>query len=96
MSDPQAKKPRGFQTMDPATKARIASAGGKAAHAKGTAHKWDTEAAAAAGRKGGESRARRIADRRALQQANAVSQTQGSDTQPAQDPMPVTIEEAQS
>lgn len=32
----------------------IASKGGKAAHAKGTAHEWTTEEARLAGRKGGQ------------------------------------------
>jgi general stress protein YciG len=34
----------------------IASKGGKAAHVKGTAHKWTAEEARAAGRKGGLTR----------------------------------------
>lgn len=65
-------KPRGFATFSPERMQEVASSGGKAAHAKGTAHTWDSEAAAAAGRKGGESRARRRAEQRALQQANGV------------------------
>jgi general stress protein YciG len=40
--------------MDPAKQKEIASRGGKAAHAKGTAHQWDAEAARRAGQKGGE------------------------------------------
>jgi hypothetical protein len=37
----------------------IASKGGRAAHAKGTAHEWSSDEARAAGRKGGLASARR-------------------------------------
>lgn len=39
--------------MTPEKRRQIASKGGKAAHAKGAAHTWDSKEAAAAGRKGG-------------------------------------------
>jgi uncharacterized protein len=53
------KKRRGFAGM-PAEKQRtIASKGGKAAHAKGTAHKFTPEEAKRAGRKGGRARHQR-------------------------------------
>jgi uncharacterized protein len=45
--------PRGFAAMDPEKQRLIASAGGKAAHAAGTAHEWTSEEAREAGRKGG-------------------------------------------
>ncbi len=38
--------------MDPRKQRNIASKGGKAAHAKGTAHEWTKEEAREAGRKG--------------------------------------------
>ena len=44
---------RGFASMDPAEQRRIASEGGKASHASGQGHKWTSEEARAAGRKGG-------------------------------------------
>lgn len=44
---------RGFAAMDPEKQRAIASMGGKAAHAKGTAHQFTSEEARAAGRKGG-------------------------------------------
>lgn len=44
---------RGFATMDPEKLRVIASKGGKAAHAKGSAHQFTSEEAKAAGRKGG-------------------------------------------
>lgn len=44
---------RGFAAMDPQLQRRIASQGGKAAHASGKAHQFDTAQAREAGRKGG-------------------------------------------
>ncbi len=50
-------KGRGFASMDPAKQKEIASRGGKAAHRKGTAHKFTSEEARRAGQKGGKKRA---------------------------------------
>lgn len=47
------KSRRGFASMDPARQREIASKGGRAAHAKGTAHEWSSDEAREAGRKGG-------------------------------------------
>ena len=44
---------RGFASMDPDKQRTIASKGGKAAHAKGTAHEFTSEEAREAGRCGG-------------------------------------------
>lgn len=44
---------KGFASMDKAKHREIASKGGKAAHAKGTAHEYSPEEARVAGRKGG-------------------------------------------
>ena len=44
---------RGFASMDKQKQREIASKGGKAAHAKGTAHEFTPEEAREAGRKGG-------------------------------------------
>jgi general stress protein YciG len=44
---------RGFASMDPDKQRTIASKGGKAAHAKGTAHEFTSEEAREAGRRGG-------------------------------------------
>ena len=49
-----AKQYRGFASMDPEIQRRIASKGGKAAHAKGRAHEWTVEEARIAGKKGGQ------------------------------------------
>lgn len=48
------KSKRGFASMDRDRQREIAAKGGKAAHAKGTAHVWSTSEAREAGRKGGE------------------------------------------
>ena len=45
---------RGFAAMSPEKQREIASLGGKAAHAKGTAHEFSPEEAREAGRKGGQ------------------------------------------
>jgi general stress protein YciG len=50
MEEPKQKK--GFNVMSPERRKEIASLGGKAAQARGTAHKWDSETAAAASKKG--------------------------------------------
>ncbi len=47
------KSNRGFAAMDPEKQRQIASKGGRAAHAKGTAHHFTPEEAREAGRKGG-------------------------------------------
>src|SRR6188472_1843530 len=44
---------RGFASMDREKQKEIASKGGRAAHAKGTAHEFDSGEAREAGRKGG-------------------------------------------
>lgn len=48
-----SKQYRGFAAMDPEKQKAIASKGGKAAHAQGTAHQWTPAEAKIAGRKGG-------------------------------------------
>lgn len=45
---------RGFASMDEERQREIASMGGKAAHAKGTANEFDSETGREAGRKGGK------------------------------------------
>lgn len=47
------RKPRGFAAMDRSKVSEIASKGGKAAHAAGTAHQFTSEEARQAGKKGG-------------------------------------------
>ena len=48
------KSERGFASMDQERQREIASQGGRAAHAKGTAHEFDSEEARRAGQRGGE------------------------------------------
>jgi general stress protein YciG len=47
------KNRRGFASMTAEKQREIASKGGRAAHAKGTAHEWSSDEARQAGRKGG-------------------------------------------
>ncbi len=47
------KARRGFASMSAEKQREIASKGGQAAHAKGTAHEWSSGEARDAGRKGG-------------------------------------------
>ena len=47
------KSRRGFASMDRERQREIASKGGRAAHAKGTAHEWSSDEARTAGQKGG-------------------------------------------
>ena len=50
---PKPRKPRGFAAMDRKKVSEIASKGGKAAHAAGTAHQFTSDEARVAGKKGG-------------------------------------------
>lgn len=52
-ADRKATTRRGFAGMDPAKQRQIASEGGKAAHASGNAHQFNSAEAREAGRKGG-------------------------------------------
>ena len=54
MMEQKKDQPRGFAAMDPEEHRKIASAGGRAAHEKGTGHRFNAETARAAGKKGGE------------------------------------------
>jgi general stress protein YciG len=51
--DKGERRGRGFAGMDPERQRAIASKGGRAAHAKGTAHEFTPDEAREAGRKGG-------------------------------------------
>ena len=50
---PRGTRRRGFAAVDAATRREIARKGGLAAQAKGTAHRFTSAEARAAGRKGG-------------------------------------------
>lgn len=76
---------RGFASMDREKQREIASKGGRAAHAKGTAHEFDSGEAREAGRKGGQAVSRnrdhmaaigrRGGEARGHSRARAVSQS---------------------
>lgn len=53
MTEEATKKKRGFAVLDPTKVRELASKGGVSAHKRGTAHKFTSEEAKAAGRKGG-------------------------------------------
>lgn len=72
--------PRGFAAMDPAAQRSIASEGGRAAHAKGTAHEFTSAEAAEAGRKGGQARARNSQLRQAALIAQRDQMHDGNDS----------------
>jgi uncharacterized protein len=50
----KGKSKRGLATLDPAKRREIQSLGGRAAHRSGKAHKFTSEEAREAGRKGGQ------------------------------------------
>ena len=54
---------RGFAAMDPEYQRQIARDGGRIAHERGVAHKWTSEEAREAGRKGGQNSRGRSRDK---------------------------------
>lgn len=50
------KGKQGLASLSPERRREIASQGGRAAHRKGTAHRWTSEEAKVAGRKGGKTK----------------------------------------
>jgi general stress protein YciG len=81
-----AKEDRGFASMDRQKQREIASKGGKAAHAKGTAHEWTSEEAREAGRKGGMASHRRRKEQGDSSEESADSGTSGVSELPGQSP----------
>lgn len=73
----QGTSNRGFASMDRARQREIASLGGKAAHAKGTAHEFTPEEAREAGRKGGQASGERRAEAARLREARRIAQVAG-------------------
>lgn len=59
MARKKGKSRRGFASMNPNQQRLVASKGGRAAHAKGTAHEFTSEEAREAGRRGGKARHRK-------------------------------------
>jgi len=68
--------------MDPAKQREIASKGGRAAHAKGTAHEFTTDEARVAGRKGGEAVSRDRAHMSAIGREGGHSRGRSRQTSP--------------
>src|SRR5205809_5930045 len=74
---------RGFASMDPSKQREIASKGGRAAHAKGTAHEFTSDEARVAGRKGGEAVSRDRAHMSAIGREGGHSRGRARQNQPA-------------
>jgi general stress protein YciG len=85
---------RGFASMDAAKQREIASKGGRAAHAKGTAHEFTTDEARVAGRKGGEAVSRDRAHMSAIGREGGHSR--GRTRQPGESIQPPNDREGQS
>ncbi len=90
---------RGFASMDAAKQREIASKGGRAAHAKGTAHEFTADEARVAGRKGGEAVSRDRAHMSAIgreggHSRGARARAAATSTSPA--PLPTTQEQPSS
>ena len=79
-----ATSKRGFASMDPAKQREIASKGGRAAHAKGTAHEFTSDEARVAGRKGGEAVSRDRAHMSAIGREGGHSRGRTRQTQVSQ------------
>jgi hypothetical protein len=75
---------RGFAAMDKDAQRAIASRGGRAAHARGTAHEFTSEEAAEAGRKGGRTVSR---DRRHMAEIGRRGGKAAHGRQPSEAPM---------
>lgn len=73
---------RGFASMDPSKQREIASKGGRAAHAKGTAHEFTSDEARVAGRKGGEAVSRDRAHMSAIGREGGHSRGRARQTSP--------------
>lgn len=76
MTETKSKMRRGFAAMDRAAVSEISRKGGKAAHAAGTAHQFNTEEARAAGRLGGQKAHENARARKAAMAAKVESVTQ--------------------
>jgi hypothetical protein len=63
---------RGFASMESKQQRALASKGGRAAHAKGTAHEWSSDEAREAGRKGGLASANRRRSRNGKRNGRAA------------------------
>jgi len=77
---------RGFASMDHSKQREIASKGGRAAHAKGTAHEFTSDEARVAGRKGGEAVSRDRAHMSAIGREGGHSRGRTRQVQQTQQP----------
>lgn len=75
----EVKAPRGFANLDKKVLSDIGRRGGIAAHVAGTAHRYNSESARAAGAKGGKARAAKHAAKQAARLAALVVNDNGGD-----------------
>ncbi len=75
-----ARAKRGFAAMDPKRQSEIASKGGRAAHAKGTAHQFSSEEAREAGRRGGRAVSQDRAHMADIGRAGGKARSRGLDS----------------
>src|SRR5262245_13216092 len=73
MADKRSKSKRGFAAMDPETARRVHSLGGQTSHRLGKAHRFTSEEARAAGKKGGRSVSRDRAHMAKIGHRGAIS-----------------------
>ena len=102
------KRKRGFASMDPDLQRQISSHGGRAAHERKTAHEFNPEEAAEAGRRGGNSVSRNrqymaeigrkggLAARRAKAATTPQPETEPAEPQPASESQPTSLMEIES
>ena len=83
-SSTRTRSNRGFASMDRGKQREIASKGGKAAHAKGTAHEFDSGEAREAGRKGGVAVSRNREHMAAIGRRGGEARGQARGRNPAQ------------
>ncbi|HKB80340.1 MAG TPA: KGG domain-containing protein [Thermoanaerobaculia bacterium] len=81
---------RGFASMDRGKQREIASKGGRAAHAKGTAHEFTSDEARVAGRKGGEAVSQDRAHMSAIGREGGHSRGRSRQIQSSQQGTPVS------
>ena len=79
---------RGFASMNPEKQREIASKGGRAAHAKGTAHEFSTDEAREAGRKGGQAVSRNREHMAAIGRKGGMESGQRARTKSPDDEQP--------
>lgn len=82
------RRARGFAAMDRTRQKEIARKGGRAAHARGTAHRFDADEAREAGRKGGAAVSRDRDHMAEIGRAGGLARQRKPGTEPGGEPKP--------